>query len=46
MTVRELMERLSEFPEDEIVYVPVDEWDKPVQNLVLSYKGVLIDYII
>ncbi len=49
MTVRELIDLLMEFPEDKIVYVP--DWasfegieDKPVQNAVLTSKGIVLDY--
>ena len=47
VTVKELIERLEEMPEDETVYVPdfngID--DKEVVNVVFATKGVLIDYI-
>ncbi len=46
MTVKELIELLMGFPEDEPVYVPDfnSNDNSPVTNLVLTDKGVLIDY--
>ncbi len=46
MTVRELIDLLMGFPEDEPVYVPDFNGfdDKPVQNAVLTSKGIVLDY--
>lgn len=46
MTVKDLIELLMEFPEDEPVYVPDfnSNIDSLVTNLVLTERGVLIDY--
>lgn len=48
MTVKELVDLLMGFPEDEPVYVPdfqQGSWaDKPVTNVVLTYKGVILDF--
>ncbi len=46
MTVEELIDRLMEFPKDEPVYVPdfQSDNDQPVSNVILTNKGVLIDY--
>lgn len=48
MTVKELIELLESMPDNEPVYVPnfnEGSWaDKPVTNVVLTYKGVLLDY--
>ena len=46
MTVKELIDLLMGFPEDEPVYIPdFNSYDdRPVTNAILSDKGVLIDY--
>lgn len=46
MTVKELIELLLDFPEDEPVYVPDfnSTEDLPVTNVILSNRGVLLDY--
>lgn len=46
MTVKEMLEMLQDLPEDESVLVPDFNGydDKEVRNLVLTAKGVLIDY--
>jgi hypothetical protein len=46
MTVKEMIDILSDMPEDEPVYVPdFNSYDnRPVTNIVLSKQGVLIDY--
>ncbi len=46
MTVKELIDLLMGFPEDEKVMVPDfnSNNNHPVTNLVLSSAGVLIDY--
>jgi hypothetical protein len=47
MTVEELIDRLMEFPKDALVYVPDfrSAEDDLVTNVILTYKGVLIDYL-
>jgi hypothetical protein len=45
MTVRELVERLQEFPEDEPVFIPVGKANIEVCNVVLTYEGVALDYL-
>jgi hypothetical protein len=46
MTVAELIDLLMKFPEEEPVYVPDfnSNNNHPVNNLVLTERGVLIDY--
>ena len=46
MTVKELIDLLMGFPEDEKVMVPDfnSNNNHPVNNLVLTERGVLIDY--
>ncbi len=46
MNVKELIDLLMEFPEEEKVYVPDWTSDKnfEVNNVVLTVEGALIDY--
>jgi len=46
MTVKELIEMLMEFPEDEKVMIPDfnSSLDHEVKNVVLTNNGVLLDY--
>ncbi len=46
MTVKELIELLLDFPEDEKVLIPDfnSNNDFEVQNVVLTSKGILLDY--
>lgn len=46
MTVKELIEMLMEFPEDEKVMIPDfnSNLDHEVKNVVLTNNGVLLDY--
>jgi len=46
VTVAELIDLLMKFPEEESVYVPDfnSNNNHPVNNLVLTERGVLIDY--
>ncbi len=46
MTVKELIELLMGFPEDEKVMIPDfnSSEDYEIKNLVLTAKGVLVDY--
>jgi hypothetical protein len=45
MTVKELMDRLEDMPDDEKVYVPDFNGydDKEVTNVVFTVKGVVLD---
>jgi hypothetical protein len=45
MTVKELMQRLEDMPEDEKVFVPDFNGydDKEVTNVVFTVKGVVLD---
>lgn len=46
MTVKELIDLLDTMPDDEQVLIPDfnSSKDYPIQNVVLSSKGVLLDY--
>ena len=46
MTVKELIDMLMGFPEDEKVMIPDSNsnLDHEVQNVVLTNNGVLLDY--
>lgn len=46
MTVKELIDMLMGFPEDEKVMIPDfnSNHDHEVQNVVLTNNGVLLDY--
>ncbi len=46
MTVKELIDMLMRFPEDEKVMIPDfnSNLDHEVQNVVLTNNGVLLDY--
>lgn len=46
MTVKELIDLLMGFPEDEPVFIPdFNSYDNfPIKNVVLTSKGVLLDY--
>lgn len=46
MTVKELIDQLIYYPEDEPVYIPVGEANIPVDNVVLTSHGVVLDYFI
>jgi hypothetical protein len=46
MTVKELIDMLMGFPEDEPVFIPdFNSYDNfPIKNVVLTSKGVALDY--
>ena len=46
MTVKELIEMLMGFPEDEKVFIPdFNSYDNfPIKNVVLTSKGGALDY--
>ena len=44
MTVKELIDHLIYCPEDEPVYIPVGAANIPIENVVLTSKGVVLDY--
>lgn len=46
MTVKELIDLLMGFPEDEKVMIPdfKSDRDYDISNAILTYKGVLLDY--
>lgn len=46
MTVKELIDSLMTFPYDEPVYIPVGVANIPVDNVVLTDRGVVLDYLI
>jgi hypothetical protein len=46
MTVKELIDTLLSFPEDEPIYIPVGVANIPVDNVVLTDRGVVLDYLI
>lgn len=45
MTVKELIETLSDFPEDDPVYIPVGSSNIPIDNVVLTSDGIVLDYL-
>lgn len=46
MTVKELIDMLMSFPDDEEVFIPdFNSYNNfPIKNVVLTSKGVLLDY--
>lgn len=46
MTVKELIDILLIFPEDQPVYIPVGVANIPIDNVVLTDRGVVLDYLI
>lgn len=45
MTVKELIDSLMAFPDDQPVYIPVGAANIPIENVVLTSKGVVLDYL-
>ena len=44
MTVEELVDLLMQFPDQDPVYIPVGQANIPVDNAVLTDRGVVLDY--
>ena len=46
VTVNELVELLMGFPEDEPIYIPVGQANIPVDDAVMTNKGIVLDYFV